>query len=924
MSATNKRMDLTRTTSFCPPPETVLLDSVKKNDTETVEVLIKANKALLSYKYPFTAKTIVATACSEEGVHPLTIQTLIELGADLEGDAEYKPVHLAAQNPESDILKTVINYLKPGQINDTVEGNTPLHSLVKCQRIKENDAIFCENIRLLLKNGANVNHSDNKNLSAVFWAAKHGYKNAIKTILEESVDHVDLDTHKLRNQSARDLIKNNNLYSGPLPEKILHQAPAEKLFSLLKLSKEQEFVAYFNTLSLTNPSDFINLDDGTSTMLQYGCEKGLNKVVRYLLDRGVNVNLTARNNEKRPIELVAEHGYYEIFRMLLDHSNVEISPSILCYIIKQSDETKFDKINHEECCKMLLKKLESNREIVDVNGEDTMKNTPLHYSLRYADEETSQKLFKLGASLASKNDFDIMPIADIKPELLEKHLDECVEFNVKNKNDEKRDFEVTFNYSSLILPRKMKKNKFEESDPEGCVYYDNIGPETEVIAYMSQAPEFKALLKHPVIVSFLFMKWHKIRLLFYTNLLFYMLFVLSLIVYIFTYYANFDRETPSNFCLALGKLSWFVLNLTFWILVLRELFQITVSPKKYFTNFENYVEIILVVTTGMILYISSPTNDTKKQLASIAILLAAFELVLMVGQHPKLSTNVVMLKTVSVNFFKLLLWYSLLIIAFALSFYILFAKTELPKSINGTDADADDEDDEDDSFMGPGKSLFKTIVMLTGEFDAGSINFHTYPIISKLVFSLFVFMITIILLNLLNGLAVSDTQTIKNDAELVGHISRAQHIYYVESMLVGNILPTSVMKILQSLFCCFPCDRNMTYTFFKPLARKVCLFTHSGNYRLTVLPNNHGKIYYEYNPTVKRKSSSLTTCTRSCSDTYLDKETVKRINSIVKCRRELEEGPTVNSVEKIYLEIDNLKKKLDQIIQLVSATTTDC
>jgi transient receptor potential cation channel subfamily A protein 1 len=282
------------------------------------------------------------------------------------------------------------------------------------------------------------------------------------------------------------------------------------------------------------------------------------------------------------------------------------------------------------------------------------------------------------------------------------------------------------------------------------------------------------------------------------------------------------------------------------------------------------------------------------------------------------------LKTVSVNFFKLLLWYSLLIIAFALSFYILFAKTELPKSINGTDADADDEDDEDDSFMGPGKSLFKTIVMLTGEFDAGSINFHTYPIISKLVFSLFVFMITIILLNLLNGLAVSDTQTIKNDAELVGHISRAQHIYYVESMLVGNILPTSVMKILQSLFCCFPCDRNMTYTFFKPLARKVCLFTHSGNYRLTVLPNNHGKIYYEYNPTVKRKSSSLTTCTRSCSDTYLDKETVKRINSIVKCRRELEEGPTVNSVEKIYLEIDNLKKKLDQIIQLVSATTTDC
>jgi transient receptor potential cation channel subfamily A protein 1 len=390
--------------------------------------------------------------------------------------------------------------------------------------------------------------------------------------------------------------------------------------------------------------------------------------------------------------------------------------------------------------------------------------------------------------------------------------------------------------------------------------------------------------------------------------------------YILTYYANFDRETPSDFCLALGKLSGFVLNLTFWIFVLRELFQITVSPKKYCTNFENYVEISLVVTTSMILYIRSLTNDTRKALASIVILLAAFELISIVGKHPKFSANVVMLITVSVTFFKSFLFYSPLIIAFSVSFNILFAKIELPKNINGTNANADDVND---LFMDPGKSFFKTIVMLAGELDASSINFQMHPIISKLVFSLFVFMIIIILLNLLNGLAVSDTQIIKNDAELLGHISRAQHLYFVENTLAGNIFSISVMKILQNLFCCFPCDRNMTCTFFKSLARKVCLFTQLGNYELSVLPNNHGKIYYdyEYNPTVKRKLSCHTTCTKSCPDTYLDKETVKRINIIVKCRRELKEGP--NSVEKIYLKIDNLKKKLDEIIQLVSATTTD-
>jgi transient receptor potential cation channel subfamily A protein 1 len=473
----------------------------------------------------------------------------------------------------------------------------------------------------------------------------------------------------------------------------------------------------------------------------------------------------------------------------------------------------------------------------------------------------------------------MMPIEHIKPELLEKHFDECLEFNIENKNDENPDFEVTLICKSLIPARKMKNNKCDEFDPESCVYYDNIVLETEVIAYMSQTPEFKALLKHPVIVSFLLMKWHKIQLLFYTYLVFYVLFISSLIIYIFTYY--FDRQTPSDFCLALGKLSWFVVSLTFLNLVLIIIFQITVSLKKYFKNWESYPELILVVTTGMILYISSPTNDTKKLLCSMAILSAAFLLVFKVGQHSKFSTNLVMFKTVIVNFFKLLVFFSPLIIAFALVSNIFFVNTKLPKSTNGTDVDAPDEDN---LFMGA-ISLFN--MLLTGKFDAGSINLHTYSISSELLFSVFINLMTTSLFNLLNGLPVSDAQTIKNNPELEEHINKAQHIYFVESTLFGNILSSSAMKILQHLFSCFPCVGNMPYTFFKILARKVCLFTHSGNYQLTVLPNNHGKIYYE--------SSFPTTSTSS--NTYVDKQTVRRIKSIVKSRRGLKKGRHSNCEE---------------------------
>ncbi|EFA02836.1 painless isoform X1 [Tribolium castaneum] len=906
MGGRSKKMDLVRTNSICPPPETVLLESVKKNDTESMKTVIKANPSILQHLYPYTSQTILSLACSEPGVAPDTVNQLIELGADIEGTPQWKPLHLSADNPNILILEVVIKHLKPGQINEKWNGNTALHTLIKGEKIKKDEENFCRHVELLLQSGIDVNQGDGKNLTAIFWAAKYGYKKIVKVILEESVLHVDLDTCSLRDKTARDLINEKGLYEGPLPERILYQVPKDKIFGLIKEGKEDEFISYFETLSLNNPSDFVNADDGASTLLQYSCERGLAKVVEYLLDKGANVNLVTKN-QRKPIDIVADIGYFEIFELLFKCPDLELSIDTLCNLLKHSNSPKFGKINHEKCCKLLLDKLGNRRPPIDINEVDHLNNIPLHYSLRYCDTTTTQKLLQLGASLAYKNEFGSMPIQDIKPEVLENHLDNCVTFDLKNA--EKRDFEVVFDYQTLLPPRKRKRFKYEEVDPE-FLATNNVKPETEVIAYMSKAPEFRALLKHPLIVSFLFMKWHQIRLLFYTNLVFYICFVLSLVVYIFTHYANFDR-TQSDYCLIFGKFSWFTLNLTFWVLVLREVFQVAVAPRKYFCNFENLVEIILIVVTGMILYIDSPTSHTRRQLASVAILLAAFELVLMVGQHPKLSTNVVMLKTVSVNFFKLLLWYSLLIIAFALSFYILFAKTEMAQSVNGTETG-----DEDDVFKGPGKSLFKTIVMLTGEFDAGSINFHTYPVTSKIIFSLFVFMITIILLNLLNGLAVSDTQTIKNDAELVGHISRAQHIYYVESMLLGNILPTSFIQAVQRLFCCCPCDSDTTYTFFKPLSRKVCLFTQ--NCQLTVLPNEYGKISCELNSSAKKRPDPLVTCTRNCSEAYLDKNTIRRIADIVKARREREEYPTVTNLKQLYGEIVSIKAKLDQILGSLS------
>lgn len=60
--------------------------------------------------------------------------------------------------------------------------------------------------------------------------------------------------------------------------------------------------------------------------------------------------------------------------------------------------------------------------------------------------------------------------------------------------------------------------------------------------------------------------------------------------------------------------------------------------------------------------------------------------------------------------------------------------------------------------------------MLTGEFEFGNLNIHETS--NYIIFVLFVFLITIVLFNLLNALAVSDTQVIMAEGQLTDLMQR--------------------------------------------------------------------------------------------------------------------------------------------------------
>lgn len=150
----------------------------------------------------------------------------------------------------------------------------------------------------------------------------------------------------------------------------------------------------------------------------------------------------------------------------------------------------------------------------------------------------------------------------------------------------------------------------------------------------------------------------------------------------------------------------------------------------------------------------SEHKDSLRHVSAIAVLLAWAEGLLLLGRHPKLSIFVTMFTTVSFTFFLLLLWYSVLLIGFGLSFFLLFG-ADVSKT------GADESDAKESAFVSIPTSLLKVVAMMTGELEYSDLPFATSPVTSRIIFLAFLFLITIVLLNLLNGLAVSDTQAIQ-------------------------------------------------------------------------------------------------------------------------------------------------------------------
>ena len=612
-----------------------------------------------------------------------------------------------------------------------------------------------------------------------------------------------------------------------------------------------------------------------------------------------------------------------------------------------TSSTSESSVGHEEFMKQIR---------MIINKRDNRHNTPLHYATLNWPQQTVRKLLNNGANVGMKNIREEIPLSRINPDTLQDFLDEsCMvadgydmdedtdneEDTGKTLNDDEEEVEnihcdpdfftnlnqsdVTFKYGFLAPP--ITEDQLKKWDEEKQDDLEELAlPETDSLLYISQSKEHRHLVTHPVIKSYLWIKWKRMRKFYNRNVRVYLLFVMCLTWYIvaqfggkkwnklntnedstntdieskafckeelpptlsFTkpghygfWYAIFTiqaiiqviwividikRDIPKkcgteggcgnccsafiSFCSAswidllllsliiitlIGttEVLWLDLTILFGFMAVRELLQMASSLTSYVSNLGNRLDIALLSLVAVILYVPNSllingtaytlglnedgdsnkekekTNDCsiKRCMAAAVILISWIRLLTSVLRNPRLgkaNVYLTMFRRVMHSFFRFLAWYAVLLVAFGLGFYIMLHKDvgkpkEVKKEPEGKVVCK--KEDPYEFFDTPWLALVKTTTMFIGEIEFSDIPIEggNFSVTFGYLFLMsFVFLVVMVLMNLLNGLAVSDIADIVNASEIECQISTINTISYFESILLGDPLEASA----QNQGCC--------------------------------------------------------------------------------------------------------------------------
>lgn len=210
----------------------------------------------------------------------------------------------------------------------------------------------------------------------------------------------------------------------------------------------------------------------------------------------------------------------------------------------------------------------------------------------------------------------------------------------------------------------------------------------------------KNLLTHPLVETFIHLKWISSSVFFYINILLYLLYLLSFTIladwtatmkYDFpknstsTEGADREDDTIMEYCgrdIACNIYVWFFLYIfcvvCLLIFTFREIVQFHGGGWRYIKSSENKTEVMTLVCTWIYIVIV-PTKmgfEWEQIFAAIAVFCAWIEMTLMIGRVPSIGIFTFMMFKVVHQVIKFFFVYATTLIAFALAFHLLLIRDE--------------------------------------------------------------------------------------------------------------------------------------------------------------------------------------------------------------------------------------------------------